>query len=410
MKTMELDTRSLWQKRFERYLKESIGYWQYAARSSFLGFVLFLVILSSYYYAKILQELPTDYPFIWIVLLILVPALSSSPIRTLLRSADRMFLLRTEHRMSTYFRSAFLYSFVVQAFWTFIAWVALWPLYHHCVGRAEQPVFLMLGFIMLVKLANLLASWQETRLADHRARLTSIIFRWLATLTVVYFQYIYNLLWACGLALALIFLWLAAAHFVSRHVIGWDYLIAKEKHQQARLYSFFNWFVDVPHLPTRITRRRWISGVTRWIPFQQDATYMYLYTKTLLRTELFAILLRVTFVGTLAIVVSSSDVVRAVILCVVLLISIVQLTTLERAHRYTFWLETYPLNRSTKAGSLAFLIWCVLLIQTCVLTIPLLIRSSLTYVLVPLLAVTLISFICGVVLRRRFQAAILRET
>ena len=50
-----------------------MGYWQYAARSNFIGFMLFLVIVSSYYYAKILQRLPTDYPYLWIVLLLLVP-------------------------------------------------------------------------------------------------------------------------------------------------------------------------------------------------------------------------------------------------------------------------------------------------------------------------------------------------
>ena len=108
--TPALNTHALWKQRFQHYMKESMGYWQYAARSNFIGFLLFLVIVSSYYYAKKLQHLPTDYPYIWIVLLVLVPCLSSSPIRTLTRSADRMFLLRIEHEMGAYFRSSFLYS------------------------------------------------------------------------------------------------------------------------------------------------------------------------------------------------------------------------------------------------------------------------------------------------------------
>ena len=103
---------------FEHYMKESMGYWQYAARSNFIGFLLFLVIVSSYYYAKTLQRLPTDYPYLWIVLLVLVPLLSSSPIRTLVRKADRMFLLRIEHEMGAYFRSSFMYSLSMQGFWT----------------------------------------------------------------------------------------------------------------------------------------------------------------------------------------------------------------------------------------------------------------------------------------------------
>jgi hypothetical protein len=50
--TPAFNTHALWKQRFQHYWKESIGYWQYAARSNFIGFLLFLVIVSSYYYAK----------------------------------------------------------------------------------------------------------------------------------------------------------------------------------------------------------------------------------------------------------------------------------------------------------------------------------------------------------------------
>lgn len=410
MKNMDINTHTLWQQRFERYMKESMGYWQYAARSNFIGFVLFLVIVSSYYYAKILQRLPTDYPYLWIVLLLLVPLLSSSPIRTLVRSADRMFLLRIEHQMGAYFRKGFMYSLTLQAFWTFLAWVVLWPLYHHCIGAEEQHFLLMLALLLLMKIANLLASWQESRFANERARLVSVSFRWLATTALVSLQFLSSILWASGTALILIFIWLIAVHFVSKYVIGWDYLITKEKQQQARLYAFFNWFVDVPQLGTRIARRGWISGITRFIPFRQDAAYLYLYMKTLLRTEMFSIVLRLTLLGVLAIAVSNSGTARSVIFIIVLVISLVQLTSLERAHRYTFWLEMYPLGPNSKSGSLTFIIWLTLLLEICILAIPLLIRSSPTYLLVPLLGLIFISFSCGIVLRRKFEKNALLET
>ncbi|KQX57722.1 MULTISPECIES: ABC transporter permease [unclassified Paenibacillus] len=410
MRNMDINTHTLWQQRFEHYMKESMGYWQYAARSNFIGLVLFLVIISSYYYAKILQRLPTDYPYLWIVLLLLVPILSSSPIRTLVRKADRMFLLRIEHQMGAYFRSGFMYSLTLQAFWTFIAWVILWPLYHHCLGASEQHFLLMLALLLLLKLANLLASWQESRFAHERARLASVSFRWIATTALISLQFLTSILWASGAALLLIFVWLAAVHFVSKYVIGWDYLITKESQQQARLYAFFSWFVDVPQMGTRIARRSWISGLTRFIPFRQDASYLYLYMKTLQRTELFAIVLRITLLGVLAIAVSSSGTARSLIFMISLVISLVQLSSLERAHRYTFWLEMYPLNQNSKAGSLAIIIWSVLLLELCILTIPLMIRSSPIYLLVPLISLIFISFSCGIVLRRRFEKNALLET
>ncbi|MDR6555164.1 ABC transporter permease [Paenibacillus qinlingensis] len=407
--THAFNTHALWKQRFQHYMKESMGYWQYAARSNFIGFLLFLVIVSSYYYAKTLQRLPTDYPYLWIVLLVLVPLIASSSIRTLTRSADRMFLLRIEHEMGAYFRSSFLYSFSLQGIWLFLAWVTLSPLYKHCLGTESQPFLLMLALLLLLKVANLLASWQEGRFAAERTRVISVCFRWIATIALVTIQFHYSSLWASLAAIILVFVWLIAFRNVAKYVIGWDYLIAKEKQQQARLYAFFNWFVDVPQLPTRISRRGWISGLTRLIPFRQDSAFLYLYMKTLIRTELFAIVLRLTLIGVLAIAVADSTTARSVILLIALAISMVQLTSLERAHRYTFWLDMYPLEAQAKAGSLAYIIWLTLTLQLVILTIPFMIGTPILYLLVPLVSLALISFACGVVLRRKFKKNALLE-
>lgn len=407
--THAFNTQALWKQRFQHYMKESMGYWQYAARSNFIGFLLFLVIVSSYYYAKTLQRLPTDYPYLWIVLLALVPLVTSSPIRTLTRSADRMFLLRIEHEMDAYFRSSFFYSFSLQGLWLFLAWVTLRPLYNHCLGADSQPFLLMLALLLLLKVANLLASWQEGRFAAERTRLLSVIFRWIASISLITVQFHYSSLWASITALLLVFVWLSAFRSVAKYVIGWDYLIAKEKQQQARLYAFFNWFVDVPQLPTRIARRGWISGLTRTIPFRQDSAFLYLYMKTLLRTELFAIVLRLTVIGVLALAVSDSTTAKSVILLIALVISMVQLSSLERAHRYTFWLSMYPLESQAKAGSLAYIIWLTLTPQLVILTIPFMMGTPILYLLVPLLSLSFISFACGVVLRRKFNKSILLE-
>jgi ABC-2 type transport system permease protein len=403
------NTHALWKQRFQHYMKESMGYWQYAARSNFIGFLLFLVIVSSYYYAKTLQRLPTDYPYLWIVLLVLVPLIASSSIRTLTRSADRMFLLRIEHEMGTYFRNSVLYSLSLQGVWLFLAWVTLRPLYKHCLGSEAQPFLLIFALLLLLKVANLLASWQEGRFASERTRLLSVLFRWIASIALITIQFHHSSLWASLAALLLVFVWLVTFRSVAKYVIGWDYLIAKEKQQQARLYAFFNWFVDVPQLPTRIARRGWISGLTRTIPFRQDSAFLYLYMKTLLRTELFAIVLRLTVIGLLAIIVADSVTARSVILLIALVISMVQLTSLERAHRYTFWLDMYPLEPQAKAGSLAYIIWLTLTLELVILTIPFMTGTSILYILVPLLYLAFISFACGVVLRRKFKKNALLE-
>ncbi|WNR44758.1 ABC transporter permease [Paenibacillus roseipurpureus] len=407
--TYALNTQALWRQRFNYYWKESMGYWQYAARSNFIGFLLFLVIVSSYYYAKTLQHLPTDYPYLWIVLLVLTPSLSASSIRTLTRSADRMFLLRIEHEMGIYFRSSFLYSYLMQSVWLLLAWVAVAPLYYHCLGSKAQPFLLMLILFLLLKIVHLSASWQEGRFVSERTRFASVCLRWAASLALLTIQFHYSVLWASLAALVLLFIWLAVFRNVSRYFIGWDYLIAKEKQQQAKLYAFFNWFIDVPQLPTRIARRSWISGLTRAVPFRQDSAYLYIYTKTLLRTELFAILLRITMISALAIAASNTASVRSIILVITLAISMIQVTSLERAHRYTFWLGMYPLEPQGKARALAYLIWLALTVELVLLTIPYMPGLPIRYLIVPALSFICISFVSGVILHRKFKKNALLE-
>jgi ABC-2 type transport system permease protein len=402
MSSMELDLQALWKHRFGRYAKETIGYWQYAARSNFIGFSLFLVIVSSYYYAKILQQLPTSYPYIWITSIVLVPLLAWSPVRTLLKVPDRMFLLRAEMQMGDYFRGGFLYSLFMQSFFSFLGLTVLWPLYRHCAGDDSQPFLLVLGFLIIIKTANLLASWQESQFVQRQTRFLSTLFRWIASLVVIYLLFVQSPLEAGAAILICICVWFAAFRQLSRYRVGWDYLIDKERQQQGRLYAFFNWFVDVPHLPTRISRRSWISEITRTFPFASESTYLYLYSKTLLRTELFGMVERITLIGALAIFVLSSDSARTVVFLAALLITTVQLSSLGRAHRYTSWLELYPLEKTLKPASLAWIVWITLFGQTLFLSIPLLIRAPGIYALVPIVCIALSSFICGVILRRKF--------
>jgi ABC-2 type transport system permease protein len=403
MTSMEMNVQSLWKQRFDRHAKETIGYWQYAIRSNFIGFLLFLVIVSSYYYSKILQHLPTTYPYIWIFVVVLVPLLVLSPIRTLLREPDRMFLLRVELQMSAYFRGAFVYSFLMQSFFSFLALVALWPLYRHCEGALAQPFVWIAGFVLIIKTANLLVTWQESQFVQQQGRIVSRLFRYIVTFIALYLLFLHSPLWSGGFLLVCMFVWLIVFGRTSRYQVNWEYLIEKEKQQQARLYAFFNWFIDVPHLPARIRSRGWISGITAIYPFRQSSTYMYLYTKTMLRTELFGIVERITVIGGLAIFVLSSDTARSVVFFVVVLITTVQLSSLGQAHRYTFWLDMYPLERSRRAGSLTRIVWWALAAQTCLLTIPFLIRAALVYAIVPVLSLVLCSFICGVILRRKFM-------
>jgi len=63
-----------------------------------------------------------------------------------------------------------------------------------------------------------------------------------------------------------------------------------------RLYRIANMFVDVPALKERVSRRKWLDFVLSMIG--EKRTYLYLYTRTFLRSgNYFGLYMRLLVIG-----------------------------------------------------------------------------------------------------------------
>ncbi|WP_442602107.1 ABC transporter permease [Paenibacillus sp. KN14-4R] len=399
-----MNMQALWQRRRQAFSQEAVKYWQFVLRSNFVGYVFLLFIVSTYYYIRILSDIPTNFPYMWVAVVVLLPLLAPSPIRTYIQAADRMFLLPMEGRLSAYFRSALRYSFVVQGIRLALGVLAIWPLYRQCAATAAQPLWFVLGLLLLAKGAYLLSAWQESRMVTARARAVSSLLRWIGAAGIIPLVLSQGGFWAAPLLIGAILIWTLAMRVVPRYQVGWDTLIAREEAARRRHFRFFSYFIDVPQLPFQIRTRKWAVWVTNLYPFTAHYAQSYLFTKTLLRSDLFGMFLRTTIAGLIITAVVSSDVVRMIVTIITILVSSVQLSTLQEAHRYSFWLSMYPLQAARQIQAVIQIMICSLAVSTVLLTISLLIRSmEPIYTLAPLLTFIVVTLYLRFILRRKWE-------
>ena len=360
--------RALWRKRCADFWKEMNIYLRDVVRSGFPGFVLLLAIVASIGYGQLLKGITSDFPQAWITVPIVAIALAAGRPRTFLKNADTMFLLPAESRSGGYFQAGFRYSLLIHAGLAIAAVIVVWPLYARVQGTDSVPLLWLAIMLLLYKWSNLLASWHESRLTVKSTRLGITAFRWILNFAAAFALFEHGMLWGAITALVAVIaigLLLAAA---PKHRIAWSYLIELEKRQLARHYRFYSWFTDVPHLPSQAKSRAWLmKPVTQLIPMAQRQTYLFLFTATFVRGELFGIVSRLTIVAAIIVAALPGTAAKAAAYGIALAVTGIQLSALAEYHRHVFWLKLYPAGEAQRIPAAAGIAGAALLAQAAVL-------------------------------------------
>jgi ABC-2 type transport system permease protein len=403
-----MNIEQLWKKRAAHFWVECLRYSRYIGNSGTVTFLVFAFIVGAYYYGQMLHRLPTSYPVEWGIAVLFSLLLTVSPVRTFLREADLVFLLPVEWRMHRYFRSSIAYSFLLQGLYIFIVLLAVWPLYTHRMGGKAEGFLYVLLFLLVVKLANVIGSWQEQRLRERSARSIHAFIRWIANLAVAL------VLFSQGFQpwlLAALLTFLVAAFFyyrmLARNYLNWEHLVQREKEALARFYSFVNQFVDVPHMQNRVRRRALFANVVNRLAFTRENAYRYLYGKTFVRSDLFGMFLRLSVVGLLIIWSIPGDTGKTIAYAIVLYLTGIQLSALRQHHRYVFWNHIYPVPAGWREDAIVRLIFLLMLIQAAILYLAVLLSLSPGWAmaLAPVLGVAVAYVYSHKVLKRRMLHA-----
>src|SRR5690625_5106375 len=114
------DSHAFYKKRLSEHLKETSRYLKYVFNEHIAIVMLFLISALAFYYQQWLAQLPEEFPGTLVIGVAFGLVVSYSPVRTLLKEPDLVFLIVAEDRMKSYFRNSIIYSFVIQLIFCFL--------------------------------------------------------------------------------------------------------------------------------------------------------------------------------------------------------------------------------------------------------------------------------------------------
>lgn len=368
---MREDFADLWRKRAATFWKEGFIYLSYAARSGFAGFLLMFFIIGAYYYGKFLQSLPDAFPYWRITTPVLALALGATGVRSFIKPADMVFLAPAESRLRSWWTSSIVYSYAFQAVVSFMGLLLVWPLYLACKEESALSFAHVAAYLLAAKLLAVLGRFRADRLVYRLNRGSEMLVRWLAAIVLPFALLTESAGRAWGLLLLAVVVQSLVVLLPPRHKVPWEYLIRREEITLKRHYTFYSWFAEVPKLKSKPAGRRFLGGITSQIPFQQNETYRFLYAKTFIRSEWYAILARTSVIAILLFLAVQNTAAVLLIYGVVLIMNSATVSSLAQSHRYSFWLELYPLDSRQRGKAVSRICATALLLANTIVGIAL---------------------------------------
>ncbi|HDW8007541.1 ABC transporter permease EcsB [Bacillus cereus] len=364
-----MNSTALWKERFRQFLKEVRTYSKYVFNDHLKFIFVFIIGAGAYYYQQWLQTLTTSFPTALVMAVLIGLVLTAGSIQTLLKEADLVYLLPVEEKLKPYFTKAFLFTFMIQLYIIAIVAAALAPLYFQQIKQTGAGyIWIVLAFV-IVKAWNLFVAWEKSFLTDQNIQRADWFIRFILNGLFVYFLVERTSVLFIGGIVLLMVLYLAIMHqMVKGKPLNWEYLISEEGKKMMLLYRIANMFVDVPALKERVSRRKWLDFLLSIIG--EKRTYLYLYTRTFLRSgNYFGLYVRLLALGGVILYFIPFLYGRFIVSLIFLYLIGYQLLTLWKHHRMKIWLDLYPVGGEEKKKDFLTLLNAILITGSVIFTI-----------------------------------------
>ncbi|HDR7492683.1 ABC transporter permease EcsB [Bacillus cereus] len=364
-----MNSTALWKERFRHFLKEVRTYSKYVFNDHLKFIFVFIIGAGAYYYQQWLQTLTTSFPTALVMAVLIGLVLTAGSIQTLLKEADLVYLLPVEEKLKPYFTKAFLFTFMIQLYIIAIVAAALAPLYFQQMKQTGAGyIWIVLAFV-IVKAWNLFVAWEKSFLTDQNIQRADWFIRFILNGLFVYFLVERTSVLFIGGIVLLMVLYLAIMHqMVKGKPLNWEYLISEEGKKMLLLYRIANMFVDVPALKERVARRKWLDFILSMIG--EKRTYLYLYTRTFLRSgNYFGLYVRLLALGGVILYFIPFLYGRFIVSLIFLYLIGYQLLTLWKHHRMKIWLDLYPVGGEEKKKDFLTLLNAILITGSVIFTI-----------------------------------------
>lgn len=391
------DSHAFYKKRLSMHIKELSRYMRYIFNGHIAFAILFFIAAIAYYYQAWLAQLPEDFPTAIIIGLAFGLLVSYSPVRTLLKEPDLVFLIAAEEKMRSYFRNSIIYSFVIQLYLILLIAAAFGPLYTASYpDREGNPYLLTIVILLFFKVANLFVNWWMYKIREKSSRRIELLIRTVINVLVFYFIIAGEMVFA-GIMTVLFVVLFLYDYSLSRKQQGilWDLLLEKDQNRMQSFYRIANMFSDVPHIKSRVSKRQWlVSLVTRNIPFENRHSFDYLYRITFVRSgDYLGMYFRLIVIGGIFIYVIPNLWIKLLFVILFIYLSSFQMMALYQHHRTVMWLDIYPVDMKDRSTAMLKMIYQLSILQTILFAMIFLFTQAYLGVLLALIAGTLFTVI-----------------
>ncbi|WP_062105327.1 ABC transporter permease [Bacillus niameyensis] len=355
----------LWKERIQAYIQNLRKYFKYMFNDHILFVLIFGGGAAIYYYPQWVKTLEPSFPVAFIMAVLLALVLSASPITTLLKQADIVFLLPLETKLGSYFRKGIGLSFFTQAYLILIVLAACMPMYVHVTGNKYTWFFYLLLISLTMKIWNIVVHWWMLKMSSSHSLIYDWIIRFAMNALLFYFVLKEASLWFIGAVVLIqvvftMYLWKA----VQNKGLKWETLIEKEQGRMQAFYHVANMFTDVPHLKGRVKRRKWLDPIFSSIPYDSKETFRFLYSRTIMRTSEFSgLIIRLTLISALIILFAGNLYLSIAVSLLFLYLTGFQLFPMLKKHDFIIWTSLYPIAARQKQSAFLDLLLKTLVVQ-----------------------------------------------
>ncbi|MCD8842660.1 ABC transporter permease EcsB [Staphylococcus gallinarum] len=313
-------------------------------------FSVFLVILLGAFimgYAGWLQSIPKHINYALIASVVMA-VISIFPIRTLLKDADRLFLLPFEKHMSEYMKQSISYSYFTRIGLQILMIVILFPVFYVLNGQTFGFYVIFAILALLLPLLGLVLKWLWYKYKLESWSLYTL-------LLIIYTSSYYVALGVKSIAsIAAVFILIGLAFILykstDKHLFPWEKLIKIEQQHHMNYYKFVNMFTDVKHLKETAVRRSYLDPLLttpKQKKFNAQHMYLYLFTRSFARgKDAFHIILRLVVIAIILIIWLQQPVVALIIGSLFMYIILLQMAQFYTQQAYGLWPQVWPVPDS----------------------------------------------------------------
>ncbi|QKS70752.1 ABC transporter permease [Paenalkalicoccus suaedae] len=338
----------LWTDRKNEYWTMAIRYLRLIGNSGFLFAIYLLIVFGSYYYGQFIEWLPETFPTAILLTVVFSLMITRGRVRTFMKQADLVFLLPMEARLKEYFKKSLVYSLVMETFWLSLVFFLFLPLYVDRIGTGGDIIFGTLALFALLKLWNLLTSFEEQRMLERAGLHVGV--RFVLNVMVVYAIITVQSLWVI-LAFAVILTLIYILYFkkLSIYQLKWERLIFIEENTVRSFYRVANNFTDVPALKEKVKPRAWANPIIQLVSYKNENVYRYLFARAFFRAnDYLGFYVRLTLLGLLFIWAVDLPWGMVLVAALFAFMTAMQIETLKNHYRTHTIVSLYPIDQETR--------------------------------------------------------------